>query len=200
LFQNATTSRWPAAGVDGYFTVIDEGAYAEPLLHCATEGAVDDVVDTVDVGVAVAAGAGVDDVVVPLDAEGENRSRPAKPVLEVERVELSETPDVLDRFCTMPWPDHVLVGPTSRVQPDGFVQLAPLACGMFNARARSFDADGYKVGVVNALPETYAFACFSTPLVSATSTAVHTCSRCAYVGVNTYLFDSPLATTCENTS
>lgn len=142
LFQNATTSRCPAAGVDGYFTVIDEGANAEPLLHCATEGAVDGAVDAVVAGADVAEGVAVDDVVAPLDAEGEKRRMPAKPVLDVESFALSETPDVLERFCTMPWPDHVLVGPTSRVQPDGFVQLAPLACGMFNARARSFDADG----------------------------------------------------------
>jgi hypothetical protein len=38
LFHNATTSRRPAAGADANFTVIEDGAYADPFDHCGTEG------------------------------------------------------------------------------------------------------------------------------------------------------------------
>src|SRR5690348_10542237 len=115
---------------------MDEGAYAEPFAHCATAGAVP---DTLEIGLDVAAGAGVDVLVC---CEGETRTMPAKPVLDVESVALSEIADVLERFCSMPSPDHVLVGPTSRVQSDALDHVAPVACGILKAIARSLACDG----------------------------------------------------------
>jgi hypothetical protein len=135
LFQNATTSRSPAAGARANETVIEAGAKSAPFVHCEMLGAAPAIGVGVGVGVALETGVGValesgvgvalaTGVGVPCAPPGASKIRAAKPVLLTDAVALSQMAAFDESASYSASACHVEVGPEPSVHgAGGFVHV-----------------------------------------------------------------------------